>query len=99
MACGPEKFRYAQDDFVLTHSSKTPTFVSECRAKASRSTASPKTPKTPSGSGFSSKTPSKGLPRTKSPGPANEASGSQTAGKSSRSSPSPTSPGTRRNLK
>uniref|UniRef100_A0A671TNK8 Serine/threonine-protein kinase DCLK2 n=1 Tax=Sparus aurata TaxID=8175 RepID=A0A671TNK8_SPAAU len=26
MACGPEKFRYAQDDFVLTHSTKTPTF-------------------------------------------------------------------------
>uniref|UniRef100_A0A3Q3GLR8 non-specific serine/threonine protein kinase n=1 Tax=Labrus bergylta TaxID=56723 RepID=A0A3Q3GLR8_9LABR len=53
MACGPEKFRYAQDDFVLTHSSKTPTFVN----------------------------------------------GSQSAGKSSRSSPSPTSPGTRRSLK
>uniref|UniRef100_A0A665TCN9 Serine/threonine-protein kinase DCLK2 n=1 Tax=Echeneis naucrates TaxID=173247 RepID=A0A665TCN9_ECHNA len=27
MACGPEKFRYAQDDFVLTHSSKTPAFI------------------------------------------------------------------------
>uniref|UniRef100_A0A669C9B6 Serine/threonine-protein kinase DCLK2 n=1 Tax=Oreochromis niloticus TaxID=8128 RepID=A0A669C9B6_ORENI len=27
MACGPEKFRYAQDDFVLTHSGKTPAFV------------------------------------------------------------------------
>uniref|UniRef100_A0AAQ6A2J0 Serine/threonine-protein kinase DCLK2 n=1 Tax=Amphiprion ocellaris TaxID=80972 RepID=A0AAQ6A2J0_AMPOC len=27
MACGPEKFRYAQDDFVLTHSSKTQAFV------------------------------------------------------------------------
>ncbi|XP_035770353.1 serine/threonine-protein kinase DCLK2-like [Neolamprologus brichardi] len=53
MACGPEKFRYAQDDFVLTHSGKTPAFVN-----------------------------------------ANE-----TSGKSSRSSPSPTSPGTRRSLK
>ncbi|XP_049923400.1 serine/threonine-protein kinase DCLK2-like [Epinephelus moara] len=102
MACGPEKFRYAQDDFVLTHSSKTPAFVNECRAKASRSTAPVKTttPKSPSSSGFSSsRTPPKGLPRTKSPGPANEASGSHSAGKSSRSSPSPTSPGTRRNLK
>ncbi|XP_076581080.1 serine/threonine-protein kinase DCLK2-like [Chaetodon auriga] len=95
MACGPEKFRYAQDDFVLTHSSKTQAFVNECRAKVSRSTASPKTPKTPSGSGFSSKSPPKGLSRTKSPGPANEASGS----KSSRSSPSSTSPRTRRSLK
>lgn len=28
MACGPEKFRYAQDDFVLTHSSKAQAFVS-----------------------------------------------------------------------
>ncbi|XP_039996975.1 serine/threonine-protein kinase DCLK2-like [Xiphias gladius] len=102
MACGPEKFRYAQDDFVLTHSSKTQAFVNECRAKASRTAAPQKTttPKTPSGSGLtSSKTPPKGLSRTKSPGPANEGSGSQSAGKSSRSSPSPTSPGTRRSLK
>ncbi|XP_030017395.1 LOW QUALITY PROTEIN: serine/threonine-protein kinase DCLK2-like [Sphaeramia orbicularis] len=95
MACGPEKFRYAQDDFVLTHSCKSQAFVSECRAKT-RSTAPQKTPKSPSGSALS-KTPPKGPSRTKSPGPANEASGS--AGKSSRSSPSPTSPGTRRSLK
>uniref|UniRef100_A0A7N6A1V3 Serine/threonine-protein kinase DCLK2 n=1 Tax=Anabas testudineus TaxID=64144 RepID=A0A7N6A1V3_ANATE len=27
MACGPEKFRYAQDDFVLTHCGKTQAFV------------------------------------------------------------------------
>ncbi|XP_063325714.1 serine/threonine-protein kinase DCLK2-like isoform X2 [Pelmatolapia mariae] len=95
MACGPEKFRYAQDDFVLTHSGKTPAFVNECRTKVSRSSAPQKTTKTPSSSGFSSsRTPPKGPPRTKSPGPANEASG-----KSSRSSPSPTSPGTRRSLK
>ncbi|XP_069375135.1 serine/threonine-protein kinase DCLK2-like [Paralichthys olivaceus] len=91
MACGPEKFRYAQDDFVLTHTSKTQTFVNECRAKASRPAAPPKTatPKIPSSSGFSSS-----KTRTKSPGPANEASG-----KSARSSPSPTSPGTQRSLK
>ncbi|TDG99518.1 hypothetical protein EPR50_G00194510 [Perca flavescens] len=102
MACGPEKFRYAQDDFVLTHCSKTPVFVNECKVKASRSTAPPKntTPKTPSGSSFSSsKTPPKGQPRTKSPGPANQASGSQSAERSFRSSPSPTSPGSHRSLK
>ncbi|XP_034532466.1 serine/threonine-protein kinase DCLK2-like [Notolabrus celidotus] len=101
MACGPEKFRYAQDDFVLTHSTKTPTFVNECRTKTSRPAVPTKTtPKSPSGSGFtSSRTPPKGPTRTKSPGPANEGSGSQSAGKSARSSPSPTSPGTRRSLK
>ncbi|XP_056225459.1 serine/threonine-protein kinase DCLK2-like [Seriola aureovittata] len=102
MACGPEKFRYAQDDFVLTHSSKTQPFLNECRAKVSRSAAPQKTttPKTPSSSGLSSsKTPPKGPARTKSPAPANEGSGSQSAGKSARSSPSPTSPGTRRSLK
>uniref|UniRef100_A0A8D3D303 Serine/threonine-protein kinase DCLK2 n=1 Tax=Scophthalmus maximus TaxID=52904 RepID=A0A8D3D303_SCOMX len=136
MACGPEKFRYAQDDFVLTH---------KCRVKVPRSAAPPKTttPKTPSGSGFSSsKTPPRGPSRSKSPGPggnrhsvrhpesrkrfklpsdrsvgvkpprrnqfltnhtaafflsaANEASGSQSAVRSSRSSPTPTSPGTPR---
>uniref|UniRef100_A0A673ABD8 non-specific serine/threonine protein kinase n=1 Tax=Sphaeramia orbicularis TaxID=375764 RepID=A0A673ABD8_9TELE len=67
MACGPEKFRYAQDDFVLTHSCKSQAFVSECRAKT-RSTAPQKTPKSPSGSALS-KTPPKGPSRTKSPGP------------------------------
>ncbi|XP_068443638.1 serine/threonine-protein kinase DCLK2-like [Clinocottus analis] len=102
MACGPEKFRYAQDDFVLTQSSKTPAFVTECKVKVPRSTAHPKTttPKMPSGSSASStKTPPRGLGRTKSPAPANEASGSPSAAKSSRSSPSPTSPGSRRGLK
>ncbi|XP_034020911.1 serine/threonine-protein kinase DCLK2-like [Thalassophryne amazonica] len=102
LACGPEKFRYAQDDFVLTHSGKSQAFVNECRAKVSRSTAPQKTtiPKTPSSSALpSSKTPPKPPPRTKSPGPANEASGPQSPGKASRSSPSPTSPGTRRSLK
>ncbi|XP_035462415.2 serine/threonine-protein kinase DCLK2-like [Scophthalmus maximus] len=102
MACGPEKFRYAQDDFVLTHSTKTQSFVNECRVKVPRSAAPPKTttPKTPSGSGFSSsKTPPRGPSRSKSPGPANEASGSQSAVRSSRSSPTPTSPGTPRSFK
>ncbi|KAF3698049.1 Serine/threonine-protein kinase DCLK2 [Channa argus] len=72
MACGPEKFRYAQDDFVLTHCGKTQTFVNECRVKASRSAAPQKPPKTPSSSGLSSsKTPPKGPSRTKSPAPVN----------------------------
>ncbi|XP_061566303.1 serine/threonine-protein kinase DCLK2-like [Cololabis saira] len=102
MACGPEKFRYAQDDFVLTHTVKTTTFVNECKAKASRGPAPPKTPKTPGVPGSSCRTPAKGPSRTKSPGPAE----SQPAGRSgsgsrsrSRSSQSPTSPGTRRRLK
>ncbi|XP_068611954.1 serine/threonine-protein kinase DCLK2-like [Brachionichthys hirsutus] len=95
MACGSEKFRYAQDDFVLTHSSKTAVFVSECRLKA-RSTAPPK-PKTPNS--LSSKMSPKVPSRTKSPGPANEPSGPQSAAKSTRCSPSPNSPGTRRSLK
>uniref|UniRef100_A0A8C3A0Z4 Serine/threonine-protein kinase DCLK2 n=1 Tax=Cyclopterus lumpus TaxID=8103 RepID=A0A8C3A0Z4_CYCLU len=71
MACGPEKFRYAQDDFVLTQCSKTPAFVNECRVKVPRSAAHPKTttPKVPSGSSLSPKTPPRGLCRTKSPGP------------------------------
>ncbi|XP_053199618.1 serine/threonine-protein kinase DCLK2-like [Scomber japonicus] len=102
MACGPEKFRYAQDDFVLTHSTKTPTFVNECRTKVSRPSVLQKTPasKTPSSSSLStSKTPPKAPSRTKSPAPANEPLVSQSGGKSSRSSPSPTSPGTRRSLK
>uniref|UniRef100_A0A3P8V4G2 Serine/threonine-protein kinase DCLK2 n=1 Tax=Cynoglossus semilaevis TaxID=244447 RepID=A0A3P8V4G2_CYNSE len=101
MACGPEKFRYAQDDFVLTHGGKSQLFVNECRSKTSRSAAPQKTttPKIPSGSGFvtssSSKSSPKGPTRTKSPGPANEVS----AGRASRSTPSPTSPGSRRSLK
>lgn len=99
LACGPEKFRYAQDDFVLTHSGKTPAFVNECKTKPSRSAAPQKTHKTPSSSSFTSRTPPRGPSRTKSPCPANEASGSQSAGRSNRSSPSPTSPGTRRSLK
>ncbi|XP_068164963.1 serine/threonine-protein kinase DCLK2-like [Antennarius striatus] len=96
MACGPEKFRYAQDDFVLTHSSKTPAFVSECKLKA-RSSAPPKAMKPPSS--LSSRPAPKGPSRTKSPGPANETPGLQSAGRSNRCSPSPTSPGTRRSFK
>ncbi|XP_054656331.1 serine/threonine-protein kinase DCLK2-like [Dunckerocampus dactyliophorus] len=100
MACGLEKFRYAQDDFVLTHGGKTAAFVNECRVKGSRPAASQRTtpPKIPSGSGLSSsKASAKAGAQSRSPGSANEASGSQA--RSSRSSPSPTSPGTRRSLK
>uniref|UniRef100_A0A7N8YH09 Serine/threonine-protein kinase DCLK2 n=1 Tax=Mastacembelus armatus TaxID=205130 RepID=A0A7N8YH09_9TELE len=59
MACGPEKFRYAQDDFVLTHSSKTQAFVNDgsflshlaheasgSGGKSSRSSPSPTSPGT-----------------------------------------------------
>uniref|UniRef100_A0A673AB81 Serine/threonine-protein kinase DCLK2 n=1 Tax=Sphaeramia orbicularis TaxID=375764 RepID=A0A673AB81_9TELE len=63
MACGPEKFRYAQDDFVLTHSCKSQAFVSgesSCSHCAGAGS--------PSGSALS-KTPPKGPSRTKSPGP------------------------------
>uniref|UniRef100_H2V6E8 Doublecortin domain-containing protein n=1 Tax=Takifugu rubripes TaxID=31033 RepID=H2V6E8_TAKRU len=89
MACGPEKFRYAQDDFVLTHS--------KCKAKVSRPAGPPKSSKTPS-SLTSTKAPPKGPSRSKTPSTANDASGSQSARKSSRSSPSPTR-GSRHNLK
>uniref|UniRef100_A0A673ACN4 non-specific serine/threonine protein kinase n=1 Tax=Sphaeramia orbicularis TaxID=375764 RepID=A0A673ACN4_9TELE len=65
MACGPEKFRYAQDDFVLTHSCKSQAFVS---GESSCSHCAGAGVHCPSASG--------------------------SAGKSSRSSPSPTSPGT-----
>ncbi|XP_077400132.1 serine/threonine-protein kinase DCLK2-like [Vanacampus margaritifer] len=102
MACGLEKFRYAQDDFVLTHSGKTAAFVNECRVKTTRPAASQRTltPKISSVSGLTSaKASAKAVPQSQSPGSTNEASGSQVPAKLSRSSPSPTSPGTRSSLK
>uniref|UniRef100_A0A3Q3WMA1 Doublecortin domain-containing protein n=1 Tax=Mola mola TaxID=94237 RepID=A0A3Q3WMA1_MOLML len=78
MACGPEKFRYAQDDFVLTHSSKAQKLLRHTVCVTNILECSPLVH-------FDSA--------------ASEASASQSAGKSSRSSPSPTSPGTRRSLK
>lgn len=97
MACGAEKFRYAQDDFVLTHSGKTPAFVNEAKSKSSRSSMSQKTPRVPSASGLTSnRAPSRGLSRSKSPGGGNEP---QSGAKTTRSGLSPTSPGTRRSLK
>ncbi|KAF6735259.1 Serine/threonine-protein kinase DCLK2 [Oryzias melastigma] len=97
MACGPEKFRYAQDDFILTHSGKTTAFVNECKSKVSRPAVPQKATKSPSGSGFSASRTPKGPTRTKSPVSANETA--QPSGKCPRSSPSPTSPGSRHNLK
>uniref|UniRef100_A0A669E315 Serine/threonine-protein kinase DCLK2 n=1 Tax=Oreochromis niloticus TaxID=8128 RepID=A0A669E315_ORENI len=51
IACGPEKFRYAQDDFVLDHSGKASTaFTTECRvlkSSYSRSATPNRTAKSP----------------------------------------------------
>uniref|UniRef100_A0A4W6EUG0 Serine/threonine-protein kinase DCLK2 n=1 Tax=Lates calcarifer TaxID=8187 RepID=A0A4W6EUG0_LATCA len=85
IACGPEKYRYAQDDFVLDHS--------ECRvlkSSYSRSATPNRTAKSPG--------PSR---RSKSPGAVNGVSSSQiSTPKSTKSStPSPTSPRTTPSLK
>ncbi|XP_064882066.1 serine/threonine-protein kinase DCLK2-like [Oncorhynchus nerka] len=101
MACGLEKFRYAQDDYAITHSGKAASaFVNDSRLKMSRS-STPLKPSSPKPSSVTTpKTPPKTPPRTKSPGPATEGTGIQVGvAKSARSCPSPTSPGTRRNLK
>ncbi|KAI3353326.1 hypothetical protein L3Q82_019860 [Scortum barcoo] len=51
IACGPEKYRYAQDDFVLDHSGKASTaFMTECRvlkSSHSRSATPNRTAKSP----------------------------------------------------
>ncbi|XP_030643780.1 serine/threonine-protein kinase DCLK2 isoform X2 [Chanos chanos] len=88
IACGPEKYRYAQDDFVLDHS--------ECRVLKSSYAPRSATPVRSSGC----KSP--GLSRrSKSPGTVNGISSSQmTTPKSTKSSsPSPTSPRSMRNFK
>ncbi|XP_077444841.1 serine/threonine-protein kinase DCLK2-like isoform X2 [Stigmatopora argus] len=90
MACGLEKFRYAQDDFVLTHGGKSAAFVNECRVKSSRPAVSQRTsaPKSPSGSVLApSKGSAKAVTQSRSSGTAaaNEVSGSA---KSTGSSPS-----------
>uniref|UniRef100_A0A8C6RIR0 non-specific serine/threonine protein kinase n=1 Tax=Nannospalax galili TaxID=1026970 RepID=A0A8C6RIR0_NANGA len=86
IACGPEKFRYAQDDFVLDHS--------ECRvlkSSYSRSSAAKY-------SGYKSPGPSR---RSKSPASVNGTPSSQlsTPKSTKSSSSSPTSPGSFRGLK
>ncbi|XP_029287894.1 serine/threonine-protein kinase DCLK2 isoform X1 [Cottoperca gobio] len=100
IACGPEKHRYAQDDFVLDHSGKASTaFVTECRVlktSHSRSATPNRTARSP-GSSRRSKSP--GAARqpvhystSQSPikSPVNGVSISQISTKSS--TPSPTSP-------
>uniref|UniRef100_A0A670Z3H4 Serine/threonine-protein kinase DCLK2 n=1 Tax=Pseudonaja textilis TaxID=8673 RepID=A0A670Z3H4_PSETE len=87
IACGPEKYRYAQDDFVLDHS--------ECRVmKSSYSRASGTTRY----SGSKSPGPSR---RSKSPASVSGAPSSQisTPKSTKSSSSSPTSPGSFRGLK
>ncbi|XP_058496419.1 serine/threonine-protein kinase DCLK2 isoform X3 [Solea solea] len=89
IACGPEKHRYAQDDFVLDHSGKASTaFMTECRVLKSsygRSATPHRTVKSP---GLSR--------RSKSPCGVNGASSSQlsTPRSTKSSTPSPTSPRT-----
>ncbi|XP_058265124.1 serine/threonine-protein kinase DCLK2 isoform X1 [Hemibagrus wyckioides] len=82
IACGLEKFRYAQDDAAIGHAGKASAaaFVNECKMKSSKSSAPVKST-TPRGSGFF---------RSKSPLSANEDSRSQSP--TARSSKSPTSP-------
>ncbi|XP_056313652.1 serine/threonine-protein kinase DCLK2 isoform X4 [Danio aesculapii] len=88
IACGPEKYRYAQDDFVLDHS--------ECQVIKSSYSARSAPPVRYSGC----KSPGTGR-RSKSPGSVNGAPNSQiTTPKSAKSSSSsPTSPRSMRNFK
>ncbi|XP_032649122.1 serine/threonine-protein kinase DCLK2 isoform X2 [Chelonoidis abingdonii] len=87
IACGPEKYRYAQDDFVLDHS--------ECRVMKSSYSHSPGTPRQ---SGSKSPGPSR---RSKSPASVSGTPSSQisTPKSTKSSSSSPTSPGSFRGLK
>ncbi|KAK3518711.1 hypothetical protein QTP70_008923 [Hemibagrus guttatus] len=89
IACGLEKFRYAQDDAAIGHAGKASAtaFVNECKMKSSKSSAPVKST-TPRGSGFF---------RSKSPVSANEESRSQSP--TARSSKSPTSPASPRSQK
>lgn len=104
IACGPEKFRYAQDDFVLDHSGKAPkAFVTECRVLKS-SHSRPVTPNRKSpGPTLRSKSPASvrrpvHFVTSHSPvkSPVNGFSSSQTSSSRSTksSTPSPTSPRT-----
>ncbi|KAI1883659.1 hypothetical protein AGOR_G00233840 [Albula goreensis] len=112
VACGPEKYRYAQDDFVLDHSGKASVaFVSECRVikSSSRPALSPR----PSGSkspGTSRRSKSPGTARragqysssyspVRSPANGTPSSQMSTPKSTKSSSSSPTSPGSVRSLK
>ncbi|KAL1249231.1 hypothetical protein QQF64_020236, partial [Cirrhinus molitorella] len=87
IACGLEKFRYAQDDAAIGHAGKAAAaaFVNEC--KKSRPSVPPKT----------TVHKNSGVPRSKSPVSANEAPRSDSP--PIRSSQSPCSPGTQRSRK
>ncbi|XP_067441079.1 serine/threonine-protein kinase DCLK2 isoform X1 [Thunnus thynnus] len=101
IACGPEKYRYAQDDFVLDHSGKASTaFMTECRVlKSSYSrSATPNRTKSP---GPSRRSKSPGAARrpvhystSQSPikSPVNGVSQISTPKSTKSSTPSPTSP-------
>uniref|UniRef100_A0A3B4CMP4 Serine/threonine-protein kinase DCLK2 n=1 Tax=Pygocentrus nattereri TaxID=42514 RepID=A0A3B4CMP4_PYGNA len=89
IACGPEKYRYAQDDFVLDHS--------ECHVLKSSYASRSTTPVRASGSKSPGTT-----RRSKSPGTVNgiPSTGSISTSKSAKSSSSsPTSPHSMRNFK
>ncbi|KAK1174908.1 serine/threonine-protein kinase DCLK2 isoform X1 [Acipenser oxyrinchus oxyrinchus] len=113
VACGPEKYRYAQDDFLLDHSGKASTaFETECRViKSSYSRSA--TPGRQSGSkspgpSRRSKSPvsvrrggqySTGYSPAKSPVNGSPSSQLSTPRSTKSSSSSPTSPGSLRGLK
>ncbi|KAM9399711.1 serine/threonine-protein kinase DCLK2 isoform 4-T4 [Salvelinus alpinus] len=67
IACGPEKYRYAQDDFLLDHSGKASVaFVTECRVLKSSYSARSPTPTRAAGSkspGLSRRVKSPGIVR------------------------------------
>uniref|UniRef100_A0A672HDY2 Serine/threonine-protein kinase DCLK2 n=1 Tax=Salarias fasciatus TaxID=181472 RepID=A0A672HDY2_SALFA len=77
MACGPEKFRYAQDDFVLTHGSKSqafvngtgsPVFILRLKPTAPYQSSPPAKSSRPPGTQKTPKTPSSsGLSSSKTP--------------------------------
>ncbi|KPP80348.1 hypothetical protein Z043_100012 [Scleropages formosus] len=96
IACGPEKYRYAQDDFVLDHSGKaSAAFLDECQVLKS-SYARSSTPARTSGSRNLAP-----LRRSKSPATVNGAPSSQmsTPRSTKSSSSSPTSPRSMRSFK
>ncbi|KAK2824960.1 hypothetical protein Q7C36_018887 [Tachysurus vachellii] len=85
IACGLEKFRYAQDDAAIGHAGKASAaaFVNECKMKSSKSSAPMKSPR------------SSGIFRSKSPVTEDSRSQSPTA----RSPKSPISPASPRSQK
>uniref|UniRef100_A0A3B4CMP5 Serine/threonine-protein kinase DCLK2 n=1 Tax=Pygocentrus nattereri TaxID=42514 RepID=A0A3B4CMP5_PYGNA len=100
IACGPEKYRYAQDDFVLDHSGKaSEAFLTECHVLKSSYASRSTTPVRASGSKSPGTT-----RRSKSPGTGKlngiPSTGSISTSKSAKSSSSsPTSPHSMRNFK